>query len=77
MALGRGKQGPCAQRGEFDPQKSPVERLAGAGEATVTSVCVEWFDSVGPTSRVWDAVFAVPLAVAWLECALCSLACPY
>lgn len=33
-------------------------------------MCVVWFNSAGPMARVWDMGFTVPLAVAWLQCAL-------
>lgn len=55
---------------EFDPQRSPVKRPMGDGEAAVTSMRVVWFNSAGLTARVWGSRFTVPLAAAWLECAL-------
>lgn len=63
---GAWKAGPvCSEKGLNLTHKNPT----GDGEATVTSMCVVWFNCAGPLARVWT-LFSVPLAVAWLERAL-------
>lgn len=63
---GAWKAGPvCSEKGLNLTHKNPT----GDGEATVTSMCVVWFNCAGPSARVWT-LFSVSLAVAWLERAL-------
>ena len=40
------------------------------GEAAITSTCVMWLNSAGPTAKAWDNRSPVPLAMASLGCAL-------